>query len=102
VKTKAPAQVQNYCGFIYDTTGIPTLRIPADKHERGLATIQFLRAGGSSLQLSCLTLAVVTGLLQSLVEAMPQHIGQTFLRRLYMRLHAIKEERLSGAAFYYT
>ena len=25
VKTKAPAQIQKYCGFLYDTTGIPTL-----------------------------------------------------------------------------
>ena len=28
VKTKPPAQVHKYCGFIYDTTGIPMLRIP--------------------------------------------------------------------------
>jgi hypothetical protein len=31
VKTKPPAQVQKYCGFIYDTTGISTLHsIPED------------------------------------------------------------------------
>jgi hypothetical protein len=35
VKTKPPAQVQKYCGFIYDTTGIPTLQIPEDKRSRG-------------------------------------------------------------------
>ena len=35
VKLKAPAQVQKYCGFIYDTRGIPTLRIPEDKRSRG-------------------------------------------------------------------
>jgi hypothetical protein len=72
VKTKPPAQVQKYCGFIYDTTGIPTLKIPADKRSRGLAMIQFLRAGVESMELSRLTLAVVTGLLQSMVEATPQ------------------------------
>lgn len=27
VKTKPPAQVQKYCGFIYDTTGIPMIWI---------------------------------------------------------------------------
>jgi hypothetical protein len=102
VKTKAPSQVQKYCGFIYDTTGIPTLRIPEDKRERGLAMIRFLRAGESSLQLSRLTLAVVTGLLQSLVEATPQRIGQTFLRRLYTRLHELEGARPKGAAFFYT
>jgi hypothetical protein len=31
VKTKPPAQVQKYCGFIYDTTNIPTLQIPEEK-----------------------------------------------------------------------
>jgi hypothetical protein len=31
VKTKPPAQIQKYCGFLYDTTGTPTLRIPDDK-----------------------------------------------------------------------
>ena len=104
VKTKAPAQVQKYCGFIYDTTGIPTLRIPEDKRNRGLAMIRFLKAGGPSLRLSRLTLAVVIGLLQSLVDATPQRVGQTFLRRLYTRLHLLEESRFArpvGAAFYY-
>jgi hypothetical protein len=104
VKTKPPAQVQKYCGFIYDTTGIPTLKIPEDKRSRGLAMIQFLRAGGESMELSRLTLAVVTGLLQSLVEATPQQVGQTFLRRLYDRIHALDEEgphRPTGTAMYY-
>jgi hypothetical protein len=104
-KTKAPAQTQKYCGFVYDTTGIPTLRIPEDKRQRGLATIRFLKAGGPSMDLSRLTLAVVTGLLQSMVEATPQRIGQTFLRRLYDRLHRLEEglpNRPHGAAMYYS
>jgi hypothetical protein len=52
-----------------------------------------------------LTLAVVTGLLQSLVEATPQPVGQTFLRRLYDRLHALDETGpipSTGSAMYYT
>jgi hypothetical protein len=120
VKTKPPGQVQKYCGFLYETTGIPTFSIPNDKRSRGLAMIRFLRAGGSTLELSRLTLAVVTGLLQSLVEATPQRIGQTYLRRLYDRLHQYEEEdavrndikllvqyddkllRPSGTAFYCT
>ncbi|MCK7580969.1 MAG: hypothetical protein MZV65_38715, partial [Chromatiales bacterium] len=49
--------------------------------------IKFLKAGAATAELSRLTLAVVTGLLQSLVEATPQRIGQTYLRRLYDRIH---------------
>ena len=75
VKTKPPAQVQKYCGFIYDTTGIPTIWIPEAKRSRGLAMIHFLRAGGTTMELSRLTLAVVMGLFQSMVDAMPQQIG---------------------------
>ena len=105
VKTKPPAQVQKYCGFVYDTMGIPMLRIPKEKRSRGLAMIQFLRAGGESMELSRLTLAVVTGLLQSMVEATPQRVGQTYLRRLYDRLHDLdlgKEPPPVGPLMYYT
>jgi hypothetical protein len=106
VKTKPPAQLQKYCGFLYDTTGIPTLSIPDDKRSRARAMIRFLRSGGPSMRLSRLTLAVVTGLLQSLVEATPQRIGQTFLRRLYTRLHLLEGQPLgdrpTGAELYYT
>jgi hypothetical protein len=49
VKTKPPAQIQKYCGFIYYTTGIPTLLIPEEKRSRGLAMIQFLKAGGETM-----------------------------------------------------
>jgi hypothetical protein len=57
------------------------------------------------MEVSRLTLAVVTGLLQSLVEATPQQVGQTFLRRLYDRLHALSDNpdvRPSGMILYYT
>jgi len=79
VKTKAPAQIQKYCGFLYDTTGIPTLRILEEKRSRALAMIRYLKAGDKSIAMSRLALAVVTGLLQSMVEATPQRVGQTFL-----------------------
>ena len=57
------------------------------------------------MELSRLTLVVVTGLLQSMVDATPQQIGQTFLRRLYDHLHQLEEEliqRLPGVAMYYS
>jgi hypothetical protein len=79
VKTKPPAQSQKYCGFVFDTTGVPTLQLPEDKRSRGVAIIGFLKAGGPSFALSRLSLAVVTGLLQSMVDATPQRVGQTFL-----------------------
>lgn len=63
---------------IFKMTGIPTLSIPPDdKWSQGLAMIQFLKARGLTFELSRLTLVVVTGLFQSLVEAMPQRIGLT-------------------------
>jgi hypothetical protein len=34
VKTKPPSQIQKFCGFIYDYTGLPTIRTPPRKaHE---------------------------------------------------------------------
>jgi hypothetical protein len=103
VKTKPPAQIQKYCGFLYSTIGIPTFYIPEDKRNRGLAMIQFLKAGASKAELSRLTLAVVTGLLQSLVEATPQHIGQTYLRWLYDWIHVFDSTapKSTGTAFYF-
>jgi hypothetical protein len=66
--------------------------------------IHFLKAGTSTAKLSRLTLAVVTRLLQSLVEATPQRIGQTYLRRLYDRIHVFDSTapKPMGTAFYFT
>ena len=89
VKTSPPAQVQKFCGFLYDTTGTPRLVIPEDKVTRARATIDFLRAQPNQERLGRLTLAVALGRLESLVEATPQRIGHTYLRRLYDELHTI-------------
>jgi len=79
VKTKPPAQVQKYCVFLYDTHGSLEFWVPPEKQSQALAMIGYLRAGVSSLDISILTLAVVMGLLQSLVEATPDRVGQTYL-----------------------
>jgi hypothetical protein len=79
--------------------------IPEAKRSQGLAMIHFLQTGGTTMELSRLTLVVVTGLLQSMVDAMPQRIGQTFLRQLYDHLHQLEEEPiqcLRGVAMYYS
>jgi len=103
-KTRPPAQIQKYCGFIYDTTGVPCLCIPQDKIDRSIASIRFLRSGAATVRLSRLTLSVVVGLLQSLVVATPYNVGQTYLRRLYDRLHDTDgvPDDATGAGFYYT
>ena len=42
VKTSPPAQVQKYCGMLYDTTTVPTLRVPPNKVSRCLSSIDYL------------------------------------------------------------
>ncbi len=81
-KTSPSSQIQKHCGFLYNTKGIPCLEAPQSKVDRSLASIQFLRSGAPTQQLSCLTLAVVIGLLQSIVEATAHNVGQTFLSDL--------------------
>lgn len=102
VKTCPPAQVQKYCGFVYDTRDVPHLLIPDAKVARARACIAFLKAGTSKRWLSRLTLAVVVGILQSLVPATPQRVGHTYLRRVYDVLHSGHEDLPLGSAFYYS
>lgn len=56
------------------------LWIDEEKSSWGLAMIEYIQAGSENKELLCLMLVVVTGLLQSMVYATPQRIGQTFLR----------------------
>ena len=92
-KTNPPAQVQTYCGFEYDSTKRPVLRIPQAKQQRAIACIDYLQqfrhtdCGKEHHQLARLTLAVVLGRLQSLVDATPQQVGQAYLRRIYTEMH---------------
>jgi len=91
VKTSPPAQQQKHCGYIYDTRRSPTLRIPPNKTSRCIASAKFLLTRKRDHHLSRLSLAVVTGVLQSVVSATPQHCGQTHLRSLYDDLHRMEE-----------
>ena len=86
VKVVPPCQAVKYCGFIYDTVDVPTLRIPETKRSKALAMVDYMEARRGK-PVTRLALSVVTGVLQSLVEATPSHIGHTFLRRLYEALH---------------
>jgi hypothetical protein len=85
LKTKPPAQQQKFCGFLYDTSVTATLLIPDDKVSRAVTSICYLRAGATSEHMARLTLAMVLGRLQSLVDATSQRIGQAYLRTLLVQ-----------------
>jgi hypothetical protein len=91
IKTSPPAQIQKYCGMIFDTTGVPTIHIPEEKVSRSLATIAFVKAINAKSQLLQLSASVMGGLLQSLVVATPSQQGQTYLRPLYDDVHTVDE-----------
>jgi hypothetical protein len=100
VKTSPPAQVQKFCGMLYDTQSHPCIRIPEAKVSRSLATLEFVIRQNHRGQLSRLTVSVMSGLLQSLVDGTPQRQGQTYLRAAYTELHGLDE--LYGKALFYT
>ena len=85
-KLTPPSQVVKYCGFLLDTRAIPCLRIPQAKRERALAMVQYLLRTPPSHPVSRLSLAVIIGTLESLVDATPQGIGRTILREAHQLL----------------
>jgi hypothetical protein len=86
-KLTPPAQVVKYCGFLFDTTGVPCLRIPVAKRERAYAIIKHMINAPLRRKWSRLSLAVAAGILESLVEATPRRIGHTYLRRFHSLVH---------------
>ena len=99
-KTKPPAQAQKFCGLIFNTERHPYITIPSEKLSRSKATIQFIKKLDKQGKLSRLSLSILGGLLQSLVEATPGRQGQTYLKNLYDNLHHTTP--LYGRALYYT
>ena len=99
-KLYPPAQVQPYIGFIFDTRGIPTLRVPTAKREKALAMVEHIRHSPPDRLFSRLALSVITGTLESLVEATPSRLGHTYLRGFHSIVHPAGSEL--GAATYYT
>jgi hypothetical protein len=88
VKTVPPCQSVKYCGFIYETAGIPTMKIPEDKISRALSQTSYVLRPDTHL--SRIGLAITIGNLQSLVPATPNNIGASFLRHAYNSLHATR------------
>ena len=101
-----PCQVMRSCGFDYNTTGIPTLCITPEKVSKALSFIDFLDRRSQELQtkkLAWLTLSVVVGVLQSLLDATPANIVASFLRGLYADLHSLDAPELRKIrVFYFT
>jgi hypothetical protein len=100
-KTSPPASKQKFCGCIYDTTDVPTRRVPANKISRALALLSFVRREVNG-PLAQLGLSVVTGVLQSLVPATPENVGSNYLSSLYTDLCRDMDPGLRGhrAAYY--
>ena len=68
---------------------------------QSLAFIDFLRREGLEQSFARLTLSVVIGVLQSLVEATPSNLGASFLRGLYHKLHKLEAPDLRRTREYY-
>jgi hypothetical protein len=100
VKTSPPAQVQKFCGLLFDTRSVPCLRIPTAKISRSLVTLTHVIKLNIQGNLSRLSASVLAGLLQSLVDATPSRLGQTYLRGLYDDIHLTSD--LLGRDLYYT
>jgi hypothetical protein len=99
-KVQPPSQLQKYVGFIFDTRGIPTLRVLTSKREKALAMVEFLAHSHPSRCYSRMALAVVAGTLESLSEATPSRLGHTYLRSLYDTIHP--EGAAIGEQLYHT
>lgn len=99
-KLTPPQQEVHYCGFLLNSTSIPELKIPVLKKEKALAMVDYMIEKGSTFEHSRLSLSVVVGTLESLVEATPSRIGHTYLRRFHSSIHP--GGLGTGAAPYYT
>lgn len=101
VKVTAPCQIIKFCGFLYDTTGPPCLRIPQEKVTRSIAQIDYVLRPTSRC-LCRLAVAAVTGTLQSLVPATPNAVGANYLTPAYQCLHSLSIADFEGshARFY--
>ena len=99
-KLKPPSQLQRYCGFEFDTRSDPVLHIPADKHERCCAMVDYLGAFSPGAKISRLALSVIAGTLESVSDATPNRLGHTYLRATHSLIHPDGHE--PGRQLYYT
>jgi hypothetical protein len=62
--------------------------------------VDYLLLGKATTEYSQLSLSVVAGVLESLVEATSSRLGDTYLRRMHLLVHPEGAE--TGASPYYT
>jgi hypothetical protein len=87
-KITPPTSAVKYCGFIYNTNHIPSLRIPTDKRLRSLVLLEHVM-DRSDQEMSRLALSVIYGVRQAPVPATPANLGYfVCLRRSYNLLYA--------------
>jgi hypothetical protein len=84
-KLTPPAQSVKYAGLIFDTRATPILRVPETKRVKAIALCRFTIHHRD--RISRLSLSVVAGVLESLVEATPGRQGHTHLRNLQPHIH---------------
>jgi hypothetical protein len=99
-KLKPPAQIQNFCGFLYESKGTPKLIIPDIKVVRDLALLGFPTRGSRTI-LCPVDLAVAVGTLKSLVPTTPNTIGASFLHHVYRNIHNETLERFDNIQHFY-
>jgi hypothetical protein len=99
-KLITPCQEVKYCGVLFNMEDIPFLKIPVSKRERSLAMVEHLQYADPNRTWSRLSLAVVAGVLESLLEATPRRLGHTHLRYFHSLVHP--EGGGTGAAPYHT
>lgn len=87
-KLATPAQVVTYWGFLFDTRGIPCLHIPLAKWEWVYAIVQYLWLAPLNPRWSRLSLAVVAGVQESLIEATPRQIRRTYSWWFHVVVHS--------------
>ena len=84
-KTKPPCQKQLYCGRIYDSSGTPASIIPIEKGTRAKSLVDYV--WDPSVWVCRAGLAILLGVLESLVWDTPHRQGNGFLYHLYKDLY---------------
>ncbi len=89
-KLDPPCQDVKYIGYRVNTEGIPALKVPTAKQDKAAAMVEkMLDFHEAGKEVSALSLAVVAGTLESIVEATPRRIGRCYLRQMYGVLHGL-------------
>lgn len=99
-KLTPPQQEVKYCGFLLNTSGVPRQIMQTGKRERALAMTEYILESPIEKVFSRLALAVVAGVLESLVDGTPHRFGHTHLRHTHSLVHP--PGMGSGALPYYT